>query len=103
MSDKDTIYRQDAIRDIHSMDVCVIYDDACSTEEAVEKAIVATKRTAIFGLECMPSAEPRKKGKWIDKSDGIDGAWNYCSVCMEQAIDLYDFCPNCGADMREDT
>ena len=48
-------------------------------------------------------AEGRKKGKWIDKSDDIDVAWNYCSVCMEQAIDLYDFCPNCGADMREDT
>ena len=45
-------------------------------------------------------AEGRKKGKWIDKSDDIDGAWNYCSVCGEQAIDLYDFCPNCGADMR---
>lgn len=43
----------------------------------------------------------RKKGKWIDKSNGIEGAWNYCSVCGEQAIDLYDFCPNCGADMRE--
>jgi len=52
-------------------------------------------------VEIQPTIEPeRKKGKWIDKSDGIDGAWNYCSVCMEQAIDLYDFCPNCGADMR---
>ena len=48
-----------------------------------------------------PSAQSeRKKGKWIDKSGGIEGAWNYCSVCGEQAIDLYDFCPNCGADMR---
>ena len=45
---------------------------------------------------------PRMKGKWIDKSGGIEGAWNYCSVCGEQAIDLYDFCPNCGADMRGD-
>lgn len=137
----DLIDRHEAIRDIRLMDVCVMYDDMCSTEEAVEKAIVATKRTAIFGLECMPSVEPeqsiaewqkdfreyinmlniprddyngimeyindfpsvepRKKGKWIDKSDGIDGAWNYCSVCGEQAIDLYDFCPNCGAEMRE--
>lgn len=43
-----------------------------------------------------------KRGKWIDRSDGIEGAWNYCSVCGEQAIDLYDFCPNCGADMRGD-
>ena len=48
-----------------------------------------------------PSAQSeRKKGKWIDKSGGIEGAWNYCSVCGEQAIDLCDFCPNCGADMR---
>lgn len=28
----------------------------------------------------------RPKGEWIDKSGGIDGAWNYCSVCDEQAI-----------------
>ena len=42
------------------MDVCVIYDDMCSTEEAVEKAIVATKRNAILGLECMNSAEPER-------------------------------------------
>lgn len=55
----------------------------------------------VDALENLPSAEPRKKGKWIDKSGDIEGAWNYCSVCMEQAIDLYDFCPNCGADMRE--
>lgn len=48
-----------------------------------------------------PTIEP-KKGKWIDKSNGIEGAWNYCSVCGEQAIDLYDFCPNCGARMTEE-
>lgn len=30
--------------------------------------------------------EGRPKGEWIDKSGGIDGAWNYCSVCDEQAI-----------------
>lgn len=44
-------------------------------------------------------AEPVRHGKWIDDSNGIEGAWNYCSVCGEQAIDLYDFCPNCGAKM----
>jgi hypothetical protein len=47
-----------------------------------------------------PTIEARKKGRWIDKSGGIEDAWNYCSVCGEQAIDLYDYCPNCGADMR---
>lgn len=44
----------------------------------------------------------RKTGRWIDNSDGlIEGACNYCSVCGEYAIDLYDYCPNCGAKMGE--
>ena len=43
--------------------------------------------------------EPVRHGKWIDKSGGIEGAWNYCSVCGERAIELYDYCPNCGAKM----
>lgn len=47
-----------------------------------------------------PQNQSKKKGKWIDKSGGIDDAWNYCSVCGEQAIDLYDYCPNCGANMK---
>jgi hypothetical protein len=54
-----------------------------------------------IGVKKAKSARPElKKGKWIDKSGGIECAWNYCSVCGEQAIDLYDFCPHCGADMR---
>lgn len=90
MSDKDTIYRQAALDAVN----------AYLGLSAVSRTI--QNMTSIQEiLEKLPSAEPRKKGKWIDKSDGIDGAWNYCSVCMEQAIDLYDFCPNCGADMRE--
>lgn len=44
-------------------------------------------------------AVPVRHGKWVDDSNGIEGAWNYCSVCGEQAIDLYDYCPNCGAKM----
>lgn len=53
----------------------------------------------------MPSADviPVVHGKWIDKSGGIEGAWNYCSVCGERAIELYDYCPNCGARMDGDS
>lgn len=60
----------------------------------------ATLARVIQRLHAQPTIEERKRGEWIDKSNGIEGAWNYCSVCGEQAIDLYDFCPNCGADMR---
>ena len=69
-------------------------DDPCIVDAMTDWAIRQVK--------ALPSAQPmRKRGKWIDKSGGIEDAWNYCSVCGEQAIDLYDFCPNCGADMRK--
>ena len=68
------------------------------SEEQVREAVEKAKSETV---QVFSSEQPeRKKGKWIDKSNGIEGAWNYCSVCGEQAIDLYDFCPNCGADMR---
>ena len=66
-----------------------------------EDKIIYRDVVFVKDIEVLPSADPeRKKGKWIDKSGGIKDAWNYCSICGEQAIDLYDFCPNCGADMR---
>lgn len=49
-------------------------------------------------------AEPRT-GKWIDRSEG--GRIRYpwwesceCNKCGETASGAYNFCPNCGADMR---
>ena len=48
----------------------------------------------------------RKKGKWIYDTERIwrNGgiyAQNHCSECNYQIIgSLYNFCPNCGADMR---
>ena len=51
-------------------------------------------------IDRMPTVDavPVRHGHWTDDI-GIEGAWNYCSVCGEQAIDLYDYCPNCGARM----
>ena len=52
-------------------------------------------------LENLPSAEPeRKKGKWLL----IDaGYYDYvkCSQCGETLVWGKNFCPNCGAEMRE--
>lgn len=50
----------------------------------------------------------RKKGKWIEQDDGWDGIYYECSECREAFTlmdgtpkdNLYNFCPNCGADMR---
>ena len=50
----------------------------------------------------------RTKGKWIH--DGYDfphgNDWIHCSICGKKGTnvpaDLTNFCPNCGADMREE-
>lgn len=65
-------------------------------------------------LNALPSAEPRMKGKWIERN--VTDAkyieeWQSarCSVCglyhttpYMYFFDQYNFCPSCGADMRGD-
>ena len=56
-------------------------------------------------LNALQSAQPeRKKGKWIKwdfKTFGAFGDWEYkCSNCEKVYGGEYNFCPNCGADMR---
>ena len=62
------------------------------------------EKLAKYGLERVPSIEPRK-GRWIwtENDECI------CSECGEEDIMNFDgvymmndFCPNCGADMRSD-
>ena len=61
-------------------------------------------------IEKLPSAQPeRMRGKWIEDDDGWDGVIWRCSEC-DAVFALtdgtpeeneYNFCPHCGADMRE--
>ena len=73
---------------------------------------VEVKYFVVDMLEKLPSAQPeRKKGKWIYGEDeyGIDGyhcdkcgffvPWDYAHTFINY-IEDYNFCPNCGADMR---
>ena len=63
-------------------------------------------------LYVLPSAQPeRKRGKWIYSEDeyGVDGyhcdkcgffvPWDYVHKFINY-IEDYNYCPNCGADMR---
>lgn len=57
-------------------------------------------------VDVAPTIEPeRKKGKWIDMSDGgrIKTLWaeKYkCDKCGMYGTRAWKYCPYCGADMR---
>ena len=89
----------------------------CISRDAVDelsKALVHTTRDkADFlcnfweRLQKLPPVTPHKRGKWLDKKTTIKGGHGLaygrygCSVCKKKQPSKTDFCPNCGADMRE--
>ena len=54
-------------------------------------------------IMCIPAAPVREvvRGRWIDR----DGGLATCSECGDRwgVYSVMNFCPKCGADMREDT
>ena len=59
---------------------------------------------AVAVIATLPTIEPRKKGKWERHGKGLDGYWE-CTNChyASNTFDArqYNYCPSCGADMRE--
>ena len=53
-------------------------------------------------INALPSAElERKNGKWeIYIISMLDGEGCKCSECEFEGVPYWNFCPNCGADMR---
>ena len=51
-------------------------------------------------LSEIPAADvqPVVRGKWVDEP--IKGIRYYCSVCQGRFDYTWNYCPNCGADMR---
>ena len=89
----DLISRTAAIEAVLSV---IPYDDYW--KEQIEKA--ANK---------LPSAQPERiKGRWISADAIFGGEPFYCSECGENTRDTvmgkprWNFCPNCGADMRKE-
>lgn len=61
-------------------------------------------------LDELPAADVRPvvRGEWKKayadhEAFGVRPFYRYCSKCHEATVHQYNFCPNCGADMREET
>lgn len=52
--------------------------------------------------EKMDDVRPVVRGRWITRPY-LMGNTQYCSRCGENYGAKYNFCPNCGADMREES
>lgn len=72
----DLIDRQAAV------DAVTPFDDEYSIRDAIED---------------LPSAQPgRKRGQWLDGYKR-----QTCSLCKGKGVRSWNYCPYCGADMRE--
>jgi len=94
-SNSDTISRQAAI-DCFVLNVGFHDEDGYPIEDTDELRKIWTEY-----FDGIPSTEP-KTGKWIIKDD-TERFIAQCNCCryIEDSRRIKNFCPNCGADMRE--
>lgn len=61
--------------------------------------------TCLNEIKSLPAADVRPvvRGKWIRPTRVPDSMLDECSVCgFDTGAYTFNFCPNCGADMRGD-
>lgn len=82
----------------YQIDWLTAHDDLELEPELESWVIRFLKDTAdCYEKEYLTSAE--RKGKWIRESLTTDYPYK-CSACKKYSRARYDYCPNCGADMR---
>ena len=79
--------------------------DSCDTgrhEHYYGTGIIAVRKEDIDAMPTIQPAEP-KRGKWIDTKGNTEWyAREYrCSECGDTMLGEANYCPNCGADMRQ--
>lgn len=77
---------------LHWLDVEIrTWEDDCKSKHPIKEALHAARKA----LE-----QELRKGHWVTRPH-VFGV-TYCSECgFELRTDNTNFCPNCGADMRE--
>lgn len=99
----DLISRQKAINEI---EFGIIYAKAINKKTGEVKELFQERndelRWAAERIKQLPSVQPeREKGKWVD----AQYPFSKCSICecyFDTVNNLANFCPCCGADMRDD-
>lgn len=92
----DLIRRQDAVSRMSDLLMIELKGQRLPTWNEVYQA-----------MNDVPSAEPeRKKGKWTGDCCSCCGVskYNYIKIVDDECgpFGTWNFCPNCGADMRDD-
>lgn len=89
------IKREDALTELDEIGFC---DD-----EPIQ-----TRNSALKIIQNIPAADvaPVRHGRWKKsyadhEAFGVRPFFRYCSECHEATVHQYNYCPNCGADMRE--
>ena len=82
-----------------------MYHDAFETDSDMQKWDSGCWiRYKMFenAIEDAPAIKPeRKAGKWVIYVISMfDGEGCKCSECGFEGVPYWDYCPNCGADMR---
>ena len=86
--------------------------DYISRQQAIDAVNSLTYPSSLMDVKRklieLPPAEPERiKGRWISADAIFGGEPFYCSECGENTRDTvmgkprWNFCPNCGADMRQ--
>ena len=82
--------------------------DAKTISDCISCASSKCREVFESKLQALPSIKTQepKKGNWIMTGDYFTGAYESidyvkCSCCGEESLEEGNYCPNCGADMRE--
>lgn len=108
-ADSDTISRAKAIDALETVGYDFSESELSEVElEEVCGAVSDVRQDMIDRIKQLPPAQPQRiKGRWLyssyDDESGFDESWT-CDQCGYMTnIEETNFCPDCGADMREVT
>lgn len=88
-------FDSDGSRFVYGLRTCLAVQSRINIVPAADVRPVVRGRWKLGGYGQISDATE----KWYDQF--LTGGFLYCSICKARTSVKYNFCPNCGADMRE--